>query len=71
MALRIAVCDDENNWINELEKCLLRYNENNNRIDWEVFYSGEELLKYCAAHGSVSHRESFGGRYLAYIKNKR
>lgn len=53
MALRIAVCDDENNWINELEKCLLRYNENNNRIDWEVFYSGEELLKYFAAHGNV------------------
>ena len=53
MALRIAVCDDENNWINELEKCLFRYNENNDRIDWEVFYSGEELLKYFASHGNV------------------
>ena len=53
MTLRIAVCDDENSWINEFEKYLFRYNENNHRIDWEIFYSGDELLKYYALHGNV------------------
>ncbi len=53
MTLRIAVCDNENNWINEFEKYLFRYNEENNRIDWEIFYSGDELLKYYALHGNA------------------
>ena len=44
MTLRIAVCDDENSWINHLENHLVRLNKVYKNITWDVFYSGEQLL---------------------------
>ncbi len=42
--LRIAVCDDENYWINQIEEHLLKFKETHNDIEWDVFYSGTDLL---------------------------
>ena len=53
MTLNIAVCDDDNNWINNIESHLLRYRKTYKELEWNVFYSGEELLKYYSMYGNV------------------
>jgi len=41
---RIAICDDEQVICSQIENIILNYAaENNEKIDTQVFYSGEEL----------------------------
>ncbi len=44
---RIAICDDEQLICSQIENCILKYaSENNEKIDTQVFYSGEEMCKF-------------------------
>lgn len=44
---RIAICDDEQVICSQIENFILRYAaENNEKIDTQVFYSGEELIRF-------------------------
>jgi len=44
---RIAICDDEQVICSQIENIILNYAaENNEKIETQVFYSGEELNKY-------------------------
>jgi DNA-binding LytR/AlgR family response regulator len=44
---RIAVCDDEQVICSQIENIILNYaEENNEKIDTQVFYSGEELNRF-------------------------
>lgn len=51
--MRIAICDDENEWINQIEEHIEKFKENHKNIVCEVFYSGEELLEYYKLYGNV------------------
>lgn len=45
--LRIAICDDIVSICSELEDMILEFGQKNNQeLTVEVFYRGEELLKY-------------------------
>lgn len=44
---RIAICDDEQVICSQIENTILKYAvDNNEKIDTQVFYSGEELSKF-------------------------
>ncbi len=44
---RVAVCDDEQVVCSQIENTILRYSEETNeRIDTQIFYSGEELIRF-------------------------
>lgn len=45
--MRIAIVDDENQWINVIENYLIKLKCEISDIKWDAFYSGEELLKCC------------------------
>ncbi len=49
--MRVAVCDDENVWVNKIEEYLLRFKESHEDIEWEVFYSGEQLVEHYSRGG--------------------
>lgn len=51
--MRVAICDDENNWVNQIDAHLTKFKERHKDIEWDVFYSGEQLLKYYSEYGSV------------------
>ncbi len=42
--MKIAICDDENYWINHIEDHLVKFRETNKDIEWDVYYSGTDLL---------------------------
>lgn len=42
--MRIAICDDENIWINYIEEYIEKIKEIYKEIEYDVFTSGEELL---------------------------
>ncbi|MDF2656242.1 MAG: LytTr DNA-binding protein [Bacillota bacterium] len=44
---RIAICDDEQVICSQIENVILKYAaENNERVETQVFYSGEELIRF-------------------------
>ncbi len=44
---RVAICDDEQVICSQIENTILNFaEENNEKIDTQVFYSGEELIKF-------------------------
>lgn len=48
--VRIAICDDENSWINVLESYLTKLKSEITDMYWDAFSSGEELLDYSFKH---------------------
>ena len=44
--MRVAICDDENVWVNRIEEHLIRFKKSHKDIEWEVFYSGEQLVEH-------------------------
>ena len=52
MTLRIALCDDENDWINHFEEYFIKFKMTHKDVDWDIFYSAEDFLKYCNDNGS-------------------
>lgn len=44
--MNIAICDDEFECVEEIEKCLDRLKKKHKNINWDAFYSAEELLDY-------------------------
>ena len=52
MTLRIALCDDENDWINHFEEYFIKYKRTHKDVDWDIFYSAEDFLKYYYDNGS-------------------
>lgn len=42
--LRLALCDDENNYINIIENYLEALSDKYPKFEWDAFYSGEDLL---------------------------
>ena len=51
--MRIAVCDDENEWINHIEEYIDKIKKIYKDITYDVFFSGEELLKHYNTQGNV------------------
>ena len=44
--MRIAICDDENIWINHIEEYIKKIKSIYNEIEYDVFISGESLLSH-------------------------
>ena len=44
--MNIAICDDQNEWIELLEKYLTKFRNTHKNIKWEAFNSAEEFIKY-------------------------
>ncbi|MFG6395484.1 MAG: response regulator [Lachnospiraceae bacterium] len=51
--LEIAVCDDSRTDIELLEKALDRFHQY--PVNYDVFFSGKELLDYCEKYQKVYH----------------
>ena len=51
--MKIAICDDENEWINQIENYVNVFKKLHSDITYDVFYSGEELLKYYDMYGNI------------------
>lgn len=51
--MRIAICDDENEWINQIESYIDRIKPAYTKIEQDVFNSGEELLLHYERSGNV------------------
>lgn len=43
--MNIAICDDENKWINAIEEYLMKFQESYTDIKWDVYYNGAELIE--------------------------
>lgn len=50
--MRIAIVDDENDWINIVEDMIFDFKAMYRNIDWDIFYSAEELLKDYTNHNA-------------------
>ena len=46
LTVNIAVCDDQGEWIEQVEIYLAEFRKIHRNIKWEAFYSAEELLTY-------------------------
>ncbi len=44
--MRVAICDDQDEWVEQIEKYLTRFKQSFQNIKWESFYSAEEFLNY-------------------------
>lgn len=44
--MNIAICDDQDEWIAVVEEYLTRFRRTYRNINWESFYSAEELISY-------------------------
>ena len=44
--MNIAICDDQDEWIEIIEDYLTRFRHTYRNISWEAFYSAEELISY-------------------------
>lgn len=44
--MNIAICDDQDEWIEVIEDYLTRFRRTYRNINWESFYSAEELIYY-------------------------
>lgn len=51
--MRIAVCDDELEWIKQLEEYINTIQRVYTGIDYDVFSCGEELLRHYDMHGDI------------------
>lgn len=51
--MRIAICDDENIWINYIEGYIMRIKKIYPETEYDFFTSGEELLNYYRSNGNV------------------
>lgn len=49
--MRIAICDDDDACIVQLENLLKEFKYNHTKIEWECFYSAEELLSFYRHNG--------------------
>ena len=50
--IKIAVCDDENNYINTVEDYLDKFKLNYKDIEWDVFENGESLTRHYENNGA-------------------
>ena len=65
--MRIAICDDENIWINHIEEYIKKIKSIYNEIEYDVFISGESLLSHYNNEDSYfRHRNEWyvGNRYI-------
>lgn len=51
--MKIAICDDENEWINHIEGHIDRLKKIYDDIECDVFYSGEDLLRCYKENGNI------------------
>lgn len=51
--MKIAVCDDENECINTVELYLEKFKHKHKNVDWDVFYTGEEILSHYDKNGNI------------------
>ncbi len=51
--MKIAICDDENEWINHIEGHIDRLKNIYNDLECDVFFSGEDILKSYSECGNV------------------
>jgi len=43
--MNIAICDDENKWINAIEEYLIKFQKNYTDVKWDIYYGAEELIE--------------------------
>lgn len=51
--MRIAICDNENEWVNHIEGHIDHLKKHMADLEYDVFFSGEEILKYYNTHGNI------------------
>lgn len=51
--MNIAICDDQNEWLEVIEEYLVKFRRTYRSISWESFYSAEELISYISKNKYV------------------